>query len=58
MALEINLNVVVEKVSWHKRNYEAYGLICLSLSMELIFHLDGSIGPNEVSIKFESLFGK
>ena len=32
--------------------------LSLSLSPELIFHLDGSTGPNELGIKLESLFGK
>ena len=32
--------------------------VYLSLSPELIFHLDGLTCPNEVWIKLESLFGK
>ena len=58
MALEIEPNEVVEKEKWHNRKDEAYGFLCLSLSPELIFHLDGLTSPNEVWIKLESLFRK
>ena len=58
MALEIEPNAVVEKARWHNRKDEAYGFLCLSLYLELIFHLHGLKFPNEVCIKLESLFGK
>ena len=48
MALEIEPNAIVEKSRWHNRNDEAYGLLCLSLSMKLLFHLDGLTILNEV----------
>ena len=47
-ALEIERNAVAEKERWHNRKDEAYGLLCLSLSPELLFHLEGLTGPNEV----------
>ena len=60
MALEIEPNAVVEKARWHNRKDEAYGFLCpsLSLSLQLLFHIDGLSCPNEVWIKIESLFGK
>ena len=58
MALEIDPNSLAEKARWHNRKDEAYGLISLSLSLSLLFHVDGLTGPNEVWIKLESLFEK
>ena len=51
---------VAEKARWHNRKDEAYILLSLylSLSLELIFHLDGLTCANYVWIKLESLFGK
>ena len=37
---------------------EAYGLLFLSISRELSFHLDSLTSPKEVWEKLESLFGK
>ena len=41
-------NVATEKIKWHNRRDEAYGLLCLSISRYLIFHLDSLKSPNEV----------
>ena len=57
MATEAEPNAVVEKIKWHNRRDEAYGLLCLSISKDL-FHLDGLTSPNEVWEKLEELFGK
>ena len=38
--------------------HEAYGLLCLSISRDLIFHLDGLTSPNEVWENIVELFGK
>ena len=57
MALETEPNFVVEKAKWHNRLDESYGLLCLSISHDLLFHLDGLTTPNQVWTKFESLFG-
>ena len=35
---------------------EAYGLLCLSISRDLLFHLDGLTSPNEVWKKVEDIF--
>ena len=58
MATEANPNVVVEKIKWHNRRDEAYGLLCLIISRDLLFHLDGLKSPNEVWEKIQKLFGK
>ena len=51
------MSLIVEKSKWHNRLDEAYGLLCLSISPDLLFHLDGFTTPNQVWIKLESLFG-
>ena len=48
METEAEPNAVVEKIKWHNRRDEAYGLLCLRISRELLFHLDGLTSPNEV----------
>ena len=37
---------------------EAFGFMCIHISRELLFHLDGMKTPKEVWEKLESLFGK
>ena len=57
LTLENEPNAIVEKAKWHNRLDEAYGLICLYISPDLLFHIDGFTTPNQVWIKIESLFG-
>ena len=57
LALENEPNAVIEKAKWHNRLDEAYGLLCLSISPDLLFHLDGLTTPNQLWTKLESLFG-
>ena len=57
MALENEPNYVVEKAKWHNRWDEAYGLLYLSISPYILFHLDGMTTWNQVWTKLESLFG-
>ena len=58
METESDPNVAVEKIKWHNRRDEAYGLLCLSISRDLLFHLDGLTSPNEVWEKLEEIFVK
>ena len=58
METEIDPNASIEKTKWHNRSNEAYGLLCLSISRDLLFHLDSLTSPNEVWEKLEYLFGK
>ena len=46
------------RIKWHNRRGEAYGLLCFSLSRDLLFHLDSLTYPNEVWEKIEEIFGK
>ena len=48
METEANPNAATEKIKWHNRRDEAYRLLCLSISRDLLFHLDGLTSPNEV----------
>ena len=56
MATEAEPNVVAKKIKWHNRRDEAYGLLCLSISRDLLFHLDGLTSPNEVWDNLESFW--
>ena len=58
MATEVEPNVAEDKIKWHNRRDEAYGLLCLSISRDLLFHLDGLTSPNEVWENIVELFGK
>ena len=57
MATEVDPNAVVKKFKWRNRRDEAYGLLCLSISRDLIFHLDGLRSPNEMWENIEDIFG-
>ena len=57
METEADPNVAVEKIKGKKRRDEAYGLLCLSISRDLLFHLDGLTSPDEVWENIETLFG-
>ena len=57
MASENEPNSVVEKAKWLNRLDEAYVLLFLPISLDLLFHLDGLTTPNKVWTKLESLFG-
>ena len=48
LAIEVDPNASTEKIKWHNRRDEAYGLLCLSISRDLLFHIDILTSPNEV----------
>ena len=41
MATKVDPNAAIEKIKWNNRRDEAYGILCLSISRDLLFHLDG-----------------
>ena len=57
LALENEPNVVVEKAKWHNMLDEAYGLLCISISPNILFHIDYLTTPNQIWTQLESLFG-
>ena len=48
METEVDPNAAAEKIKWNNRRDEAYGLLCLSISRDLLFHLDTLTSPNDV----------
>ena len=57
MEIEADPNAATDKIKWHNRRDEARGLLCLSISRDLLFHLYGLTSPNEVCEKLENIFG-
>ena len=55
MATEVDPNAAAEKIKWHNRRDEAYGLLCLSISRYLLFQIDGLTSPNEVWENIEEI---
>ena len=59
MDTMVDTNAVVEKIKWHNTRDEAYGLLCLSISRDHLFHIDGLTSPyNEVWENIEEIFEK
>ena len=58
MEIEAEPNAAAENIKWHNRRDEAYGLLCLGISRDLLFHLDGLTSPNQVWENISDLFGK
>ena len=58
MGTQVEPNSVVEKAKFFNKLDEAYGLLCLSISREFLFHLEILTSTKEVWEKLESLFGK
>ncbi|KAH9291034.1 hypothetical protein KI387_044163 [Taxus chinensis] len=58
MNTEVEPNPAIEKTKYFNRMDEAFGLLCLSISLELLFHVEACITPNQVWTALEGLFGK
>ena len=58
METEAEPNATIENIKWNNRRDEAYGFLCLSISRDLLFHLDGLSSPDAVWEKIQNLFGK
>ena len=48
METVVDPNAAAKTIKWHNMRDEAYGLLCLSIYRDLLFHLDGLTSPNEV----------
>ena len=46
MDLENEPNSIIEKAKWHNRLDEAYGFFFLSISLDILFHIDVLTTPN------------
>jgi len=58
MGIQLEPNSVVEKAKYFNRLDEAFGMLCLDTSREILFHIEILGTSNEFWVKFESLFGK
>ena len=58
MGKEVEPQQPIEKSKYLKKLDEAFGFMCIHISRELFFHLDGLKIPREVCQKLESLSGK
>ena len=46
MEIETDTKITEEKIKWHNRRDDVYVLLCLIISRDLLFHLDGLTSPN------------
>ena len=58
MAIEVEPTSAIEKNRYLNCMDEAYDLLCVSMSPELLFHVETCITLDEIWTKIESLFGK
>ena len=57
MGKEVKPQHDLEKSKHLNKLDEAFGFMCIHISRELIFHIDGLKIPREVWLNIESLFG-
>ena len=57
MGTENNPNSVEEKTMYFNRLNEAFKMLCLSVSRDILSHVDSLTTPNELWLNLESLFG-
>ena len=57
MGLEIKPDKDEDKPKWFNKCDEAYGTLFLSVSTDLVFHIESWDTPNEIWTKLETLFG-
>ena len=58
MGREFKPQQYVEKSKFLNRLDESFSFMCIHISRELLFHLEGLRNPNEKWDKLEYLFGK
>ena len=58
MGTEKEPNYSVEKSKYFNWLDEAFGMFCLNISRDILFHVDIITTPNEVWFNITSLFGK
>ena len=49
---------MIKKIKWENICHEAHGLIGMSISTDLRFHISGINEPDKALEKLESVFGK
>jgi hypothetical protein len=58
MGMEKELTIAAEKIKYFNKLDEQIGLICLSISIDLLFHVSGATTPDVVWTTLEGLFSK
>jgi hypothetical protein len=58
MGMEKEPTVAVEKIKYFNKLDESIGMICLSISIYLLFHVSGATTPDVVWTTLEGLIGK
>ena len=58
MGKEVKPQHPLEKLKYLNKLDEAFYFMCIHISREFLFHLNGLKPPREVWLKLESLFGK
>ena len=58
MGIEVKPNSIVEKSKFFNRLDETFGMLCLSILREFLFHVEIIDTPIEVWLNIESLFRK
>jgi hypothetical protein len=58
LGKEATPNDDAKKAKWDSRNDESHGLIRISISPDLRYHLEGNDDPEEAWNTIESMFGK
>jgi hypothetical protein len=58
MRTDTKPNSIVEKEIWFNQMDETCGFLCLSISLDLLFHIEYEKTPNEVCPKMEGPFWK
>ena len=58
MEIEVKPVHYVDKEKYSNRLDEAYGFLCLSISRDFLFHINGLKTPKKVWDKIASLFDK
>ena len=57
MGTKVETNSVVEKSKCFNKLDEAFGMLCLNISRDLLFHVDSLTTPNDVWLNIEALLG-
>ena len=57
IVTKVEQNSAVEKSKYFSRLDEAFGMLCLSILREIMFHVTNISTPNEFWIRLEDLFG-
>jgi len=58
MATEVEPTSAIDKKNYVNHMDEAYDLICMSMSPDILFHIEACTTPYEIWTKLEDLFGK